>query len=325
MYQQTNKISVIIPVYNVEKYLDKCIQSVVNQTYTNLEIILINDGSTDNSGCICDDWSRQDDRILVIHQKNSGVSKARNVGIEHAEGEYICFVDADDYLEGDGLKNLYSKMKEDTQLVCGGYVDESIYGNVCVNDFDKYDDLYECILHGTGGVPWGKLYRKDIINNHHIRFHEEIYISEDMIFNLEYGRYVQKWYVVQQNVYRYNRVNESSIISSVSYKDAKCYLEFFDLLKNELMQNGYDTNTVIKHIEKRKIALLERILSSVKSREDFFDIFKTNSILWKMLYEVNCQNRLILWAKLNNWRGIISYNFINNILKKMKLILKRYY
>ena len=94
-----NKISVIVPIYNVEKYIDRCIKSIVNQTYKNLEIILINDGSLDKSGQICDTWESKDNRIKVIHQMNSGVSVARNTGLENATGEYVTFVDSDDYIE----------------------------------------------------------------------------------------------------------------------------------------------------------------------------------------------------------------------------------
>ena len=92
------KISIIIPVYNVEKYIDKCIDSIVNQTYQNLEIILVDDGSPDNCPKMCDEWAKKDDRIKVIHKANGGVSSARNVGIEQAQVEYICFVDSDDYI-----------------------------------------------------------------------------------------------------------------------------------------------------------------------------------------------------------------------------------
>ena len=114
-----HKISVIIPVYNVEDYLSKCLQSVINQTYTNLEIILVDDGSTDNSGEICDEFSENDNRIKVIHQKNTGVSQARKIGIDVADGKYIGFVDADDWIEPDMYETLINKMKNSDIIMSG--------------------------------------------------------------------------------------------------------------------------------------------------------------------------------------------------------------
>ena len=98
MYKQEQLLTVIIPVYNVEKYINKCLESIINQTYKNLEIILVDDGSTDNSSYLCDEWQKKDSRITVIHKKNGGLSDARNAGLQIAKGELITFVDSDDYV-----------------------------------------------------------------------------------------------------------------------------------------------------------------------------------------------------------------------------------
>lgn len=119
-------ISVIVPVYNVEKYLDKCIESITKQTYSKLEIILVDDGSTDQSGKICDIWQQKDHRIEVIHKINGGLSDARNVGIKNSKGEYLVFVDSDDYLELDMIENLYQNaLENDAQIVAGGFIYET--------------------------------------------------------------------------------------------------------------------------------------------------------------------------------------------------------
>ena len=102
------KISVIVPVYNVEKYLTKCVDSIMNQTYKDLEIILVDDGSTDNSGKICDEYVKKDKRFKVIHKKNGGLSDARNVGIKNSTGEYLSFIDSDDYIDNDMIECLYN-------------------------------------------------------------------------------------------------------------------------------------------------------------------------------------------------------------------------
>ena len=115
-------ISVIVPVYNVENYLDKCIESIVNQTYKNLEIILVDDGSLDSSSKICDEWAVKDNRIKVIHKTNGGVSSARNEGLKNANGDFIAFVDSDDWLELNMYEKLISKQKEtNTDIVFSGY------------------------------------------------------------------------------------------------------------------------------------------------------------------------------------------------------------
>ena len=116
-------ISVIIPIYNVETFLPSCIESVINQTYENLEIILIDDGSTDKSGKICDKYSENDSRITVIHKDNEGVAEARNTGIENMSGEYFCFVDGDDYVDNEYISEMYSLTKEyDADISMCSYV-----------------------------------------------------------------------------------------------------------------------------------------------------------------------------------------------------------
>lgn len=123
------KISVIVPVYNVEQYLERCVDSIINQTYKNLEIILVNDGSTDNSGQLCDELARKDDRIRVIHKKNGGLSDARNVGIDEAEAELIGFIDSDDYIDEDMYEVLMNNLKDANAdlSMCGHY---DVYNNV---------------------------------------------------------------------------------------------------------------------------------------------------------------------------------------------------
>ena len=124
-------ISIIIPVYNVEKYLNKCLNSVIEQTYKNIEVILIDDGSTDNSGKICDEYAKNDIRIKIIHQQNGGVSTARNNGLEHATGKYITFVDSDDYIEKEMIETMAKKiMKKNADIVICGVTDRDEENNI---------------------------------------------------------------------------------------------------------------------------------------------------------------------------------------------------
>ena len=110
------KISIIVPIYKVQDYLDECIESIINQTYSNIEVILVDDGSPDRCPQMCDEWAKRDSRIRVIHKKNGGLSSARNAGLDVANGEYISFVDSDDFICSDALQNLYDRIKDDKSI-----------------------------------------------------------------------------------------------------------------------------------------------------------------------------------------------------------------
>ncbi len=193
------KVSIIVPVYKAEKYISKCIESLVSQTLRDIEIILVDDGSPDKSGIICDEYAKQDNRIKVIHKQNGGVSSARNRGIDVANGEYILFVDSDDWVESDyaeGLLNVKTQ-KPDSEVLCGYRTVYEGDSQKCVDtlfcskeknekievSFDKYMDLIECVLVQA---PWNKLFDKSIVIKENIRFREDISLGEDIIFCLKY-------------------------------------------------------------------------------------------------------------------------------------------
>lgn len=175
---QRDKISVIVPVYNVEAYLSKCIESIIHQTYQNLEILLIDDGSTDGSGPICDAFAEKDARITVIHKKNGGLSDARNTGINHSSGEYLAFVDSDDSLDLHMLEKLYAALKEhDADISICDFCRVDSDGN---NYEDGQSNFHTCAGLATGKeviqrlfegdytyytVAWNKLYKREIFKN----------------------------------------------------------------------------------------------------------------------------------------------------------------
>ncbi len=166
-------ISVIVPIYNVEDYLDKCINSILNQTYKNLEIILVDDGSPDNCPKMCDEYAKKDNRIKVIHKKNGGLSDARNKGIEIANGEYITFVDSDDYLSNDCIELLYINIvKYDSDISIGGH--QVVYDNgKIINKYSNTEyvstpkEVLDKILYSDGIdlSAWAKLYKRNLFNN----------------------------------------------------------------------------------------------------------------------------------------------------------------
>ena len=169
------KISIIVPVYNVEKYLEKCVKSILNQTFTDFELILVDDGTPDSSGVICDQFAEKDERIKVIHKKNGGLSDARNTGIEVAKGEYIGFVDSDDYIAEDMYELLYTNIvNEEADLsICGIY---DVYENkeaqkrirqyMILNKFEAIKVILEAKIVSVHAV--NKLYKKELFT--HVRY-----------------------------------------------------------------------------------------------------------------------------------------------------------
>lgn len=214
-------VSVIIPVYNVEKYLPWCIQSVLNQSYPYFELILIDDGSTDNSSEICDEFAQTDSRIRVIHKENQGVSASRNKGIDEAKGDFIVFVDSDDLIQKRMLQKMVRAMTcYQTDLAICGYErfrDKwqqrhrlSPYSLVIMQSKLELASVYKTPATNMFGVSiWAKMYRADLIREQNIRFHEDINYEEDCVFNLDYFRYVTTTAVLRDYFYRYRQLDVS--------------------------------------------------------------------------------------------------------------------
>lgn len=185
-----NLISIIIPVYNAEKYINRCIKSIVNQSYQELEIIVVNDGSTDNSLSICETLAMQDNRIKVISQENGGVSKARNTGLRLVKGEYVMFLDSDDYMLPDMCKTMLDVLhsKQADCVICG--IQEPEGGLWCPQrniDYSTLEDFKRDFVYHLNtellSPCWNKIFKRQLIIN---LFNEEISFGEDLIFDLEY-------------------------------------------------------------------------------------------------------------------------------------------
>ena len=212
-------ISIIIPIYNVEKYLNRCIESIVNQTYKNLEIILVDDGSPDNCPMMCDNWAKKDTRIIVIHKINGGLSDARNYGIEKSRGKYIAFVDSDDYIELHYIEYLYELLiNNNADIACCGHVntvDDSVLftENRFLNKTEIYTSYEICKkLLTTFPVnlvtAWGKLYKRELVILNPFPIGR---ICEDEATTYKYYYLSKKIVVGNMNLYAYF-TNQNSII-----------------------------------------------------------------------------------------------------------------
>lgn len=253
-----DKISVIVPVYNVEKYLKRCIDSILNQTYKNLEIILIDDGSTDNSLEICEIYKKKDERIILIHKKNSGLGLTRNVGMENSTGKYIMFVDSDDYLDTNMIENLYNDLIKNKADTCiGGFkrvFDKStdVYENKYAGRIFEGHDTTNIVLAKMLGKnsqiddhiemsAWKTLFSKNIIEENNIKFpSEREFISEDIIFNTEYFPNAQRVYMSSNIGYNYCD-NSNSLTTKYNPNRFVLQKKLFEELKLRTIKLGiYD-------------------------------------------------------------------------------------
>lgn len=238
-------ISVIVPVYNTEKYLDCCIQSILAQTYTDFELLLIDDGSTDSSGAICDKYAEQDARVRVFHKENGGASAARNLGLDNAQGEWVTFCDSDDWLDSD----LYEKMcksaeNERSEMVVSGVkIDEkgkSIWTLQCPRDYVNKESLANLrMIEGPiFSSIWNKLIKREFLDRHNIRFDARLQMWDDLWIILRLRFYAPKISIVGDSFYHYRMTESPSITkSSISNKVSSQSL-CASLLKNFFIENN---------------------------------------------------------------------------------------
>ena len=246
-------VSIMVPVYNVEKYLSKCIDSLVNQTYENYEIILVNDGSTDGCGKICDDYAEKYGRIRVYHQKNLGVSAARNYGIDVAKGEFISFVDADDWLDTRYLEKLIAaQVEHDVDLTMCEFTN-ILEANGTERRMVSFDgDIYysggsmiesyvlpKTLMNNNRqmiGNPYCKLYKMKLLEEYKIRFNEELKLHEDRLFNYEYVQHIVNFCYIAETYY-YRLVWKGSSMRIFRKNIYEEYIKICKVYTNMLMKH----------------------------------------------------------------------------------------
>ncbi len=240
-------ISIIVPIYNVEKYLNKCIESIVNQTYENIEIILIDDGSNDNSGIICDEYAKKDNRIIVVHKENGGVSSARNKGLKIAKGEWISFVDADDWIEQIFCQTLLNKVtQEQADIALCGYnrITDNQIEKINANNQEVFLNSNEYLVKSlnpqTGfGFCHMKLIKKEVLKS--ISFNERIEVGEDALFNIQLSTYIKKAVFLKQPLYNY-RINNQSVVKRYDENYANKYLKSMKIIEEYIWQEYNEEN-----------------------------------------------------------------------------------
>lgn len=270
------QISIIIPIYNVEEFLPQCLDSIVNQTYHNLEIILIDDGSSDNCGVICDKYAEKDERIVVIHKENGGVNTARNIGIQKATGEWIAFVDSDDWCELD----YYEKMIDSTSLYnvdvlyAGGYYVDYPKKSIMVHTFKEgfqiserkdIDNLRIKVLmpgkhcNAAYGFPFDKLYKSSFMRQNHLLFDTSLKAWDDMWSNFIFFADAKVIAVNMAIGYHYRQVT-SSITKGFNPQKPKIMYQTISMLHSYASQNEL-SDEMVEAIEETAIPAILTTLS----------------------------------------------------------------
>ena len=316
------KISVIIPVYNVEEYLQECIDSVLSQTFTDFECIIIDDGSIDNSGRICDEYAIKDERIKVIHKKNGGVSSARNAGLDIAQGEWIAFIDSDDWVDDKYLGFLYNNAIQNNVdvSICGvKYFENRRFWCKNKNTFNNILTSKEAILlmfdwrkETLGCGISGRLIRKQLIDINNIRYNKAIKNGEDGLFFWEVFKFANKIYYSPQPYYFYRQISSSASHQIGFTLTNKSKIASYDIIYEK------EQDLEIRHkIFELKIIIIYAFCVSCVINNKNDDAFKENMFLLKKYIF----NRILPW-KIRIKIFLLEYLpflvYLKNLLQRRK-------
>lgn len=232
------KISVIVPVYNVEKYLHRCIDSILAQTFADFELLLVDDGSKDASGSICDEYSEKDCRVRVFHKENGGVSSARNMGLDYARGEWITFVDSDDWISPDCLNEYFKHFDKDADLYIQGFKDNEGHTMFLKEQYWEGEGIacrLQCLeTLQLMGFVWNKLFRTAIIKDNKIRFDEKITMIEDLLFVYHYLFYAKFVLNLPSTHYFYFKHTDSACFRKHNFESWDIMMDRFDEVYRKL-------------------------------------------------------------------------------------------
>ena len=352
----TPLISVIIPIYNVELYLNECIESVINQTYNNLEIILVDDGSTDNSSCLCEAWAQKDKRIKVIHKENAGLGKARNSGLMIATGDYVTFLDSDDFIDND-LYSYVVPILEQTKADCLKFGMTNFCNNKdlekkkrsnqinLISDsntirliakliFEYYPSPELNKYHIDASCCWG-IFKRSIIQEHNISFpSERELLSEDYVFHFDYLMHTSSL-VFCENTYYHYRVNYNSLSKKIDLTRLTRAQNLCMYIKNRMKFEGY-TRKDFEILDSYYICMLLLTYNSIvknfrdirkrkKLLDDLLDNTYTTTVLDrfsfnKLNYKDKFTLNIIKNRKWNNHKYLFIINFLFKVSRKIKTI-----
>lgn len=320
-YSDNDLISIIIPIYNVSKYLFVCLDSVLSQTYKNIEVILVNDGSTDDSLNICNEYLSKDNRIILINQKNLGLSEARNSGLNIAKGNYICFVDSDDFIDANYVKFLYENLIENNADISACdfyYFDETKKWinfkkiNETYSNIDAISDILNCESN-IGVVAWNKLYKKSLFTDNNIEFPKnKIFEDSFIMYYLFYKS--NKISFINKELYYYRQRSDSIINEKYSCKKLD-KVEHVLELKKFLSDKKIDIS-VVDYETNIYLSLINDIIKSNYIKNDFNlvrGIIKKELIKTKKIKSLNINKKIKVYA-------VIYFKFVYIVLYKFRYV-----
>lgn len=319
------KVSVIVPIYNTEKFLKKCIESILNQALQEIEIILINDGSTDNSHTICFEYAKKySEKIKYINNKNIGCSATRNLGIELAQGEYIAFVDSDDYIEKEMYEEMYIKsQKTASDIVICGF--RYIYEKEKEVFIPKKEYSYLDIKNKPSYV-WNKLFKKELLIKNNIIFPLESHYCEDFVFSFENLISTEKISSLENVMYNYVLHGNNSIYNfnkkldtKISFSKVYNYLKEKNMLKNKFIMKYFFQNFYYSGIKNIFRSLLNPKIISINDTKKYLILYKN---MFKEIEFISFKEKVLIFYYENLVYFIREFH-LYFFLKKIKNILKK--
>lgn len=310
------KFSIIIPVYNAESYLNKCIGSILEQSYGDFELILVDDGSVDSSGLICDQICSLDPRVIVYHKGNGGVSSARNLGIEKATGEYIVFIDADDYVGPDYLHN-FSKYDSEC-IICGAQKFGGSNGTEMLlqNEYEGIrsiaafinDGIYKSIIR----TPWAKAIRRDVILNNDINFNPKVKLGEDTLFALECYSHCNSIQTIDKIGYFYKDQDDICSKYKISFEEYRLFLKSITRIADSYKSQNAEISKALKVV----IPILKIVYENSLYDLKFLECVKDSILYVKNgTYKYECYPNK--FYELKACLGILSFPFRRFIYDKI--------
>lgn len=306
-----SKVSIIVPVYQVKDYISSCVESLLNQTYKNIEILLIDDGSNDGSEIVCDELSKMHPVIKTIHQVNKGVSAARNKGIEHATGEYLLFVDSDDFISSIAIERVmkiieqtnadiiffdFTKVYSKQKVEVSAEITEGLYNNGRI--VDMFLELIKTDIANNIGT---KLYKAELVKNHKLFFSENYNICEDISFSLNATRKSKSVYYLKEKLYFYNIRGSGSLMSSYKEKFFDAERELYENIKDYL----HEHNRFNKHAN-NYYTLYMNIILAVLANEILYNK-NIKEVVYSIMDDVNVQDAKIHLRDLSLKKRVIYY------------------
>lgn len=313
-------LSIIIPVYNAEAFLSRCAESIKKSDRLKIQCILVNDGSKDSSKDICENIAKKDERFHVVNKGNGGVSSARNTGLEYAEGKYIMFLDADDFLTEQALKLIEDYIKGDTQMDFAAFSHMTLFADgrkkqeafEIAGDESKDFEEAKTLMYASSqfNACWGKLFRKELIAAYHVRFPEELSIGEDFVFVAEYFKHCKSSYISQQPVLYYRQHGESAMRKYTLKERLEYTQTLYDYNKSAVMEIKDDM--LLQKMYNYYIRVLTNLFLEFSKRSKVFELSRE----YRKAFQLECVREFVTEAKLSQMK---SYKKVECFMLKKRM------